>query len=180
MKSYSILLFIFLSSFQVFSQDLAGRRIINGSLNFNHLNSFDQSPVTNLQLNILTGKIASDNTYWAFGGNIIVDPSPYNYNISLGPVIERGKFISLIDDLYLAPYLGGRVNGLFGEIEGAELAVYAVPIRLNYLLKEHFMISASFGSVNALINLNNYYQQYSLNASLSNNGSFGIFYTFKK
>ncbi|MFT5885264.1 MAG: hypothetical protein ACI9IP_001724 [Arcticibacterium sp.] len=97
----------------------------------------------------------------------------------MGPSIERGKFVPLIDKLYLAPYFGGSVSGIFGDSNGINLSLYASPIRFMFYFKENLMFTAGFGLAN--INYSNIssISTLSVNASLNNNSGFVIFYTFE-
>jgi hypothetical protein len=184
MRYLLTILICFILAPQLYAQDLAGRRIINGSFNFSHVNTHQSlySANSNLNTSVLIGKIASDNTYWAFGGKLSIIEAENrfrNYAFFMGPAVERGKFISLVDKLYLAPYFGGNLNAVFGNDSGVDFGVYASPLRFAYLLKDRFFLTAGFGSASARATFMGYYTNVNINASLTNNSSFGVFYTFK-
>ncbi|TDB62380.1 hypothetical protein [Arundinibacter roseus] len=169
-----------------FGQELAGRKILNGSF-YTQFNSNDQISHSRLALssNLLLGKIKEDNSYWAFGGSVYVqseDAPDFNINTNrfgIGPAVERGKFVRIIDKLYIAPYAGGSVQGVFGDVTGANLSVYASPLRFMYQLTNHFLVSASFGSATLEASRIEKTTQITVNASFQNNTGFGVFYTFK-
>lgn len=181
MKKHNILAGLFLLfSLTTFGQDLAGRKIINGSLSASIIGLSGQTVAT-IGGSLLYGKIKSDNTYWAYGGNINflsnIEDSPNM--VMIGPAIERGKFVKIIDKLYVAPYIGGSAQGIFGEIQGFNINIYASPLRFMYQITNHFMISASFGSASLQLNRLERATVFNLNGSMTNNSNFGVFYTFK-
>lgn len=181
MKKHNILTGLFLLfSLTTFGQDLAGRKIINGSLSANII-SASSLTATSIGSSLLYGKIKSDNTYWAYGGSFyVVSNKIDNPNIVMvGPAIERGKFVKIIDKLYLAPYIGGSAQGVFGDTQGFNINIYASPLRFMYPITNHFMISAGFGSASLLFNRIEGATIINLNGSLTNNTNFGVFYTFK-
>lgn len=181
MKKHNILASLFfLLSLTTFGQDLAGRKIINGSLSASFISSSSLTATT-IGSSLLYGKIKSDNTYWAYGGSfyILSNLEGKSNMVMVGPAIERGKFVKIIDKLYLAPYIGGSAQGVFGNIGGFNLNIYASPLRFMYPITNHFMISAGFGSANLLFNKTKDATIINLNASLTNNTNFGVFYTFK-
>jgi hypothetical protein len=163
------------------AQDLAGRKIVNGNLSAQIISQGkNYGSTTTINTSLLFGKIKKDNTYWAFGGNFSIIPSSsVNNYISVGPSIERGKFVPLIDKLYLAPYLGGSAAGVFGDLTGVNLHLYASPIRFMYHFKENLMFTAGFGLANIDYSNIGSVSILSINASLNNNSGFGIFYTFE-
>ncbi|MER0441686.1 hypothetical protein [Emticicia sp. W12TSBA100-4] len=181
MKKHNILAGLFLLlSLTTFGQDLAGRKIINGSLSANIISGSGQT-ITAFGGSLLYGKIKNDNTYWAYGGSINVlsniEESPNM--VMVGPAIERGKFVKIIDKLYLAPYIGGSVKGVFGDINGFNVNAYASPLRFMYHITNQFMVSAGFGSASLQFNRLERTTVVNLNGSLTNNTNFGVFYTFK-
>lgn len=180
-----ILFFAFiLTSLSAYAQDLAGRKIIQGSFSVNinstktsHLNSYDAS--------LRFGKIKPNNTYIAWGGNFNGTSSDSEFNsvgveqFKLGPSFDFGKFIPLVDRFYLAPHFGGTVQAVFGNSKGVAVGAYAVPLRFLYNFSNHFMFSASLGSANLNFSRIEKATNLSLNGSLNNNTGFGVFYTFK-
>lgn len=162
------------------AQSLEGRKIINGSLNLTNV-SGNGIQTLNLASNVLFGKIKNDNTYWAFGGNFsIVSVENASPNITMvGPSIERGKFVKIIDKLYLAPYFGVNSSIIFGKLSGFNLGAYASPLRFMYHFTDKFMLSAGFGSANIHTTRLGGITTLNIGASLTNNSSFGVFYTFK-
>ncbi|WP_341227841.1 hypothetical protein [uncultured Arcticibacterium sp.] len=179
MKHFFFFASLILVSHLAHAQDLAGRKIVNGNLNAQVI-SGSNNDFTSISSSLLFGKIKSDNTYWAFGGKFALYPTnTFNNSVSIGPSVERGKFIPLVDDLYLAPYIGGSVSAIFGNTDGANINLYATPIRFMYHFKENLMLTAGFGFGNIDYTINNSVSTLSINASLNNNSGFGIFYTFK-
>ncbi len=181
MKKQNILAGLFLLvSLTTFGQDLAGRKIINGALSANIISESGQT-VTSFGGSLLYGKIKSDNTYWAYGGgiNVLSNIAKSPNMVMVGPAIERGKFVKMIDKLYLAPYIGGSVKGVFGDVNGFNMNAYASPLRFMYHITNHFMVSAGFGSASLQFNSLKGTTVINLNGSLTNNTSFGVFYTFK-
>ncbi len=169
------------------AQELAGRKILNGSLN-TQLVTNDQFTQLSFSSSLLLGKIKEDNSYWAYGGKVYVqtlnpegDPGSSNdtRSFGIGPAVERGKFVRIIDKLYIAPYAGGSVQGVFGDFTGANLFVYASPLRFMYQLTNNFLVSASFGSASLDASRIEKTTRLSVNASFQNNTGFGVFYTFK-
>lgn len=174
------LLLSFLLTINSFSQNLEGRKIVNADLNLLILRP-DGEAMTQFNSTILYGKIKPSQTYLSFGFKL-----GFSYNIenqpgvfAIGPAIESGKFIKLVDKLYLSPYLGGSVQGVISDGYGANMSAYAVPVRFLYDFSNHFMLSASFGSASMNLNLNSPYTLFSLNGSLTNNSGIGVFYSFK-
>jgi hypothetical protein len=173
---------------KVFCQDLVGRKIINGSINttlvFQNNNYYSNFADVNVFL--LYGKIKEDNTYWSFGGSLNVSSANNNESSStmIGPSFERGKFVKIIDKLYLAPYLGGTVQAIIGtngrtDSNGINLEFYASPLRFMYQLNDKFLLTAGFGRAEVGLNAKGSTTVISLNGSLNNNSGFGVFYTFK-
>lgn len=181
MKKLLSLLFLTFCVQSLSAQDLVGRKIISGSVNVSVIApGVDQSHIVNIASSVLTGKIKENLTYWAWGGNFSIASSSPNDIITVGPSVERGKFILLVDKLYLAPYLGGNISGTFaGNTGGIQVGAYASPLRFMYHLKENFLISAGFGAAGLSYSNISGSQIFSLNASLTNHSSFGVFYTFK-
>jgi hypothetical protein len=93
--------------------------------------------------------------------------------------VEYGKFVKLVDKFYMAPVVGGSIQGVFGDTPGIKSNIYAVPIRIMYDFSNRLMLSTSFGSVNLTTIAMQRYTSINLNGSLTNNSSFGVFYTFK-
>jgi hypothetical protein len=180
MKSILILTLFTLLFSSAIAQNLEGRKIINGTLNLTNV-SGNGIQTLNIASNVLFGKIKKDNTYWAFGGNLnVVSVENSSPNIvMLGPAIERGKFVKIIDKLYIAPYFGGNTSLVFGKLTGFNIGVYASPLRFMYHFTDKFMLSAGFGSANLNFNRMAGITTLNIGASLTNNSSFGVFYTFK-
>ncbi len=173
-------LFLLLFSLNTLAQDLVGRKIINANLNLNAVFA-EGTRNSSYSASVLFGKVKSNHTYLAFGAvldNIFIQ----NYErdiVNFGPAVEYGKFVKLVDKFYLAPVVGGSVQGVFGDTPGVRVNAYAVPIRVMYDFSNRFMLSASFGSANLNTILMKRYTSINLNGSLTNNSSFGVFYTFK-
>lgn len=103
-----------------------------------------------------------------------------NSLVNFDPAVEYGKFVKLIDKFYMAPpVMGGSIQGVFGDVPGIKTDIYAIPIRVMYDFSNHFMLSASFGSVNLSTISVQGFTNINLSGSLTNNSSFGVFYTFK-
>lgn len=172
--------FLFVVSLTTTAQDLVGRKIVNANLFLNA--TFNNGErVSTYTTTILTGKVKSDNTYWAFGAvldNMNIQNSD-NSLVNFGPAVEYGKFVKLVDKFYMAPVVGGSIQGVFGDIPGIKTNIYAIPIRVMYDFSNHFMLSASFGSVNLSTISVQGFTNINLSGSLTNNSSFGVFYTFK-
>ena len=91
---------MFFSSIATFGQDLSGRKILNGALTTSIISVSGQTS-TNFGSNLLVGKIKSDNTYWAYGGRVNI-ASNFRGSpdiVMIGPAIERGKFVKIVDKL---------------------------------------------------------------------------------
>jgi hypothetical protein len=167
------------------AQDLAGRKIINGNLGMTLLFGNGNSTI-GLNADLLYGKIKPNLTYMAFGGTVQSIPSGTDINgktinlTSVGPSIQKGKFIKILDKLYLAPYIGGNASIVFVADEiGGKISAEAVPIRFMYHFTDKFMLSASFGSASFNAQHVSQITAINLSGSLSNNSGFGVFYTFK-
>jgi hypothetical protein len=165
------------------AQDLAGRKIINGNLDFQFLSTPDFRNTT-LTFNALYGKIKDNNTYLAFGltGSAITNNVNSEINsYGFGPMLEKGKFIKIIEKFYLTPNFGAKIQGILGteQILGFNTEVYANPIRIMYNFNNNILFTAGFGSAYLQASRINYITSIRLNGSLSNNSSFGVFYTFK-
>jgi hypothetical protein len=175
-----ILLLLFLLSLTATAQDLVGRKIVNANLYFNAVFS-DGASNSNYSASVLYGKVRSNNTYLAFGGvldNIFIQDYERNI-VNFGPAAEYGKFVKLVDKFYMAPVVGGSIQGVFGDTPGVRSNIYAVPIRIMYDFSNRLMLSAAFGSLNLTTIAMQRYTSINLNGSLTNNSSFGVFYTFK-
>ena len=173
--------FLLLFAFEccLFSQDLAGRKILTANLSAKAAGT-DSDLAVQINTGLLFGKIKADNTYWAYGGQLsYAGSNGENYVISVGPGIERGKFIKLFDKFYSAPYVGGSAQAVFGLTEGVVLNAYAVPLRFVYQFSENFLLSATFGSASLLYSRLDDVNLFLLNANWQNNSGFGVFYTFK-
>ncbi|UBM58048.1 hypothetical protein LAG90_14670 [Marinilongibacter aquaticus] len=180
MKKYTLLLITFLICQFSYGQDLPGSKIINANLNINltTLNSDYINNYNQVQASILYGKVKENNKYLAFGGTFnYLNQSNGQYEI--GPAVQFGKFLPIIEKLYLAPYIGGSVLVQAGNVSGLSVQASASPLRFMYHLKTHFLLTASFGSANMNFQTNDLYTAFNLNAALSNNAAFGVFYTFK-
>ena len=174
-----LLSFLLLSIFDTEAQDLAGRKIVNAHVSFNYISDKQGNEFTTLSSSVLYGKIKPDLSYWSYGAVVGIYPGTDQHNVSFGPAVEHGKFIKLIDKLYLSPYFGGSLQGQFGADQGILLNAYVSPLRFMYHFKENFLLSANFGSASFQTRALNSSTLISLNASLENNSSFGVFYTFK-
>lgn len=185
MKKLAVVVLLFVT-YASFGQDLVGRKIINGNVYLN-LTSISQNSFYDFNTSFLGGKIKSDLSYWAFGGQVIgrsngIQNNPQNYT-GIGPAVQRGKFINLIDKLYLAPYGGANLSLLFGTgskfSKGINFGAAIVPIRFMYNFNEKFLLAASFGEL--ALNLKQFNGEVNviLNGNLNNSSSIGVFYTFK-
>ncbi len=184
MKTLTISFLLFISFFSIQAQELAGRKIIQGSLAVN-INSTEIQAVNSYGASVLYGKIRENNTYLAWGGTFTantnrLDPSNINeQRFQVGPAVEFGKFISLVDRLYLAPNLGGAARAAFGKSEGVHVSAYATPLRFMYHFSNNFMLSASLGAASVSFSQIDKNTKIQLNGSLTNSTGFGVFYTFK-
>lgn len=184
MKTLTFSFLLFFSFFNIHAQELAGRKIVQGSLGLN-FNSSDFGSRNSYNATVLYGKIRENNTYLAWGGafsgatNKNVPTNEDNQNFQVGPAAEFGKFIPLVDRFYLAPQLGGSAQAAFGSMKGVYINAYASPLRFLYHFSNNFMMSASFGSASLKFSRVEDITQFSLNGSLSNSTGFGVFYTFK-
>lgn len=163
---------------------MVGRKIVNANLLAN-LGFNYEANLIDIGSSVLYGKIKNDNTYLAYGG--ILKIVNFNGNMTdnlnyvmVGPSIQKGKFIELVDKFYLAPYLGGSAALMVGGDEyGVNVQAEAVPLRFVYDFSNHFMLNASFGSAYLSFQNFRYNTNITLSGSLTNNSSFGVFYTFK-
>lgn len=184
MKTLTISFLLFLSFLSTQAQELSGRKIVQGSVGIN-INSSEIQTQNSYNVSLLYGKIRENNTYLAWGGNFTgstyrYDPGEVNnQTFQLGPAVEFGKFIPLVDRFYLAPNFGGTVQAAFGDSEGVYAGAYATPLRFMYHFSNNFMLSASLGSAGISFSRINKATQFSLNGSLTNSTGFGVFYTFK-
>lgn len=184
MRTLTITFLLLVSFLSTQAQDLAGRKIVQGSLGLS-FNSSEIATRNNYNASVLYGKIRENNTYLAWGGTFTGATNKYdptnedNQNFQLGPAVEFGKFIPLVDRFYLAPQLGGSVQAAWGSMNGVYISAYASPLRFLYHFSNNFMMSASFGSAGLKFNRVGETTQFSLNGSLSNSTGFGVFYTFK-
>lgn len=176
-----LLLFSYLS---IQAQELAGRKIIQGALRVS-ITSTDIQTNNAYNASLLYGEIRENNTYLAWGGSFSGNTQQYddqninNQSFQVGPAVEFGKFIPLVDRFYLAPSLGGTVLGNFGDTKGVYISANAYPLRFLYHFSNNFMLSASMGSAGISFSQISKITHFSLNGSLSNTSSFGVFYTFK-
>lgn len=186
MKKLILLFTLIISVLNVKAQELAGRKIIQGSINFTLISTEQQlNSIGNFGLSY--GKIKENNSYIAWGGALSIhtsklENSAQNLDYSqfqLGPTVEFGKFVSLVDRFYLAPYIGGAVQGIFGTASGIQLNAYATPLRFLYNFSNHFMLSATVGSASMQFQRTDLQTSFSLTGSLTNHTGFGVFYTFK-
>lgn len=187
MKKNILILALIFSFLGVKAQDLAGRKILHSSVKIGH-NKNEYTKNSNYDLSILYGKIKENNTYLAFGGvfggqhNEVFSNSTQNIktkSFEIGPSIEFGKFVPLIDKLYISPNAGGSVRGVFGDAQGVALTAYASPLRFMYHFTQHFMLTASLGSASLYFKKVEETTNFNLTGSLTNNTNFGIFYSFK-
>lgn len=182
MKTLTVSFLLLISFFSIQAQELAGRKIVQGSVGVN-INSSETQTQNMYQASLLYGKIRGNNTYLAWGGSFTGSTSKYdevnNTYFKAGPSVEFGKFIPLVDRFYLAPYLGGTIQATFGDSEGVSLGAYASPLRFIYNFSNHFMLSASLGSASMSFHRISENTQFLLNGSLTNHSSFGVFYTFR-
>ena len=186
MKNLILILLTSIICFSVQGQneepELSGRKIITGSFNgsFRDQDNFNQS---NINTNILIGKIRENNTYIAFGGNLTYSSVEANDVEStsglVGPAIESGKFIKLVDKLYLAPRIGGSLGIAFGDSSGFSANFYFSPVRFMYHFTDRFFLTAGFGGASASFINNDDFSSLNITGSLSNTGSIGAFFTFK-
>lgn len=188
-QTITLLSFLTLLSFNCFSQDLVGRRIINGNLNFNFVSVQDinQNSFTS-NLGLLYGTIKKDNTYLALGG--VIGLSNYTTNngqfvrytnaqIQVGPSVGYGKFIPLVNKFYYAPSLSGNISGYFGDSNGVGANISVSPLRFMYHFAENFMLTAELGSAGLTFQQINNTTILNLSSSIANSTGIGVFYTFK-
>jgi len=189
MKKVILTLSIFcLPIVSLFSQNLAGKRIINGnfSMNFNNVSTQGNAVLasaknSNFTLNasFLTGKVRENNTYTAYGfevsansrttpltsGSNIVNATSSLY--SIGPAIQFGKFIKVFDQFYYAPNSTFSVSGTFGSSETSNSSSPS-------LSTGGFGAKANISPLNFIYQVNN-------NILLSMNlGSAGLTYNYSK
>lgn len=180
MNTRILLAALFLFSLTTTAQDLVGRKIVNANLYLNAVFS-EGSNNSSYSASVLFGKVKPNNTYLAFGA-VLDNTFIQNYQndmVNFGPAVEYGKFAKLVDKFYIAPVVGGSIQGVFGGTPGVKANIYAIPVRIMYDFSNHFMLSASFGSVNLSTISVKRYTNINLSGSLTNNSSFGVFYTFK-
>lgn len=181
MKTNSLLfsVFLFTVSLSCFGQNLAGKKIISGSMSASFIGTSDLN-VLSFGGSFLYGKVKESSAYWAFGGSAgVVLNSQEGQNIySFGPAIERGKFVQLVDKLYLSPHVGGSVQAMVGDIRGVSVGMYASPLRLMYQVSDTFLLSATFGSANVQFRRVGSATIFTVNGSLTNGSGIGAFYTF--
>ena len=167
--------FFALSFTSIFSQNLAGKRIISGNLSLN-LASLSNEPknstagsTTNsnfaLGATFLSGKVRENNTYTAYGFNVNITSSGSDGNratksqsYSLGPAIQFGKFIKVFDQFYFAPNSNFGVLGSFGsstitgspnsdsDLSGFGLRANISPLNFIYQVKDNLLLSMNLGS----------------------------------
>ncbi len=186
LKIYQITLFLLLLfNTTIFSQDLPGRKIISGNINFNLLSVGESGTNYTTNLNNLYGKIRQNNTYLSVGGNFGITNlnstgRQSDANWMLGPDMEYGKFITIADKFYFAPAFGGNINGHFGgDVYGLSLNANIHPLRFMYHFGQNFMLTGETGQGNLSFSKIQDVTQISLNGSLSNKSGIGLFYTFK-
>jgi hypothetical protein len=177
--TFALFCFTFTS---LFAQEFAGKRIINGnlqmSLNNNKVtqppqSSSSGSSASNLSLSttFLTGKIRSNNTYTAYGFNLIISSSSNtvsatssNSQYTLGPVIQFGKFVKIFDQFYFAP---NSTFGVFGSIRsetpntngresfGFGASANVSPLNFVYQVKNNLLLSMNLGGFGINYNYSN-------------------------
>ena len=164
-----------LSLASVFSQNLAGKRIISGNLSLNLISlsnepknvaSFSTSNSNfTLGATFLSGKVRENNTYTAYGFNVNITSSGNDGNgatksqsYSLGPVIQFGKFIKVFNQFYFAPNSNFGVLGSFGSASttgspnsdsnfgGFSLRASISPLNFIYQVKDNLLLSMNLGS----------------------------------
>ena len=174
MKKIIITSALFVLSFtSVFSQNLAGKRIISGNLSVNLISLNNEpknvasSPTSNsaftLGATFLSGKVRENNTYTAYGFNVNLTSNNDNrisksQYYSLGPVIQFGKFIKVFDQFYFAPNSNFGVLGSFGsssttgspnsdsDLSGFGLRANISPLNFIYQVKDNLLLSMNLGS----------------------------------
>jgi hypothetical protein len=178
MKKTLLFLVMLCCYFQSSAQDLlVGRKVLNASL---YVDIFEDN--ASVSTTVLIGKIRPSLSYWAFGGQFQLAKVGQSSAIGIGPAVEHGKFVKIIDKFYFAPYFGGSLTGFFrdsGDTGSLLLGVYAVPTRFMYQFSERFLLNASFGSANLTTGVVNDAFLLKLSSAWTNNSSFGVFYTFK-
>lgn len=172
----------------LFSQNLAGKRIINGNFSMNSTNISTQGnslsssvKTSNFTLNatFLTGKVRENNTYTAYGfevnansrttpqliGSSVLNISSSSY--SIGPAIQFGKFVKVFDQFYYAPNSTFSVSGTFGSSETSNASGAS-------LSTGGFGAKANISPLNFIYQVNN-------NILLSMNlGAAGLSYNYSK
>ncbi|MBX2951525.1 MAG: hypothetical protein KF870_03405 [Leadbetterella sp.] len=182
MKTLAISFLLLISFLNTQAQELAGRKIIQGSVGIN-VNSGKIATNNTYNASLLYGKIRANNTYLAWGGSFTGSTQEYNditnQTFQAGPAVEFGKFIPLVERFYLAPNFGGTAQAAFGDSKGVYIGAYATPLRFMYNFSNHFMLTASLGYAGVSFSRIAETTQFSLSGSLTNNTGFGVFYTFK-
>jgi hypothetical protein len=161
-----------LGSTQTFSQDLAGKRILNANTSVRFTNTNQQNTTGStinsakesyslVSLNFGSGRISAKNTYRTLGfrlnfeGSQNVIAAQKRRDLSIGPQVSFGKFVKLLDKLYYSPSISLSAEGRLSTstssaIEsngwGLGAGITATPINFVYHFKENFLFTAGFGS----------------------------------
>ncbi|MES2518506.1 MAG: hypothetical protein V4585_10385 [Bacteroidota bacterium] len=174
--------FFCLPLISLFSQNLAGKRIYNGNFSMNLSTVSTDGSVTSassknsnfaLSATLLTGKIRENNTYTAYGFNVIINtvstPQVSNGSVvnassslySIGPAIQFGKFVKVFDQFYYAPNSTFSVSGKFGSSGisangststtlnsgGFGARANISPLNFIYQVNDNFLLSMNLGAV---------------------------------
>jgi hypothetical protein len=215
MKKIIFTFALFCLSFTLlFAQNFAGKRIINGSLQMNlSNNTVTQAPQSSasglsssnfaLSTTFLTGKIRANNTYKAYGLNLMVSSSSNtisstssNSRYTLGPIIQFGKFVKIFDQFYFSPNSTFGISGSFSsqspnptnrKSSGFGASASISPLNFVYQVKDNFLLSMNLGGFginynnqnasedNGLTNISNSFSVY---GSVTNFSGIGAYYLF--
>jgi hypothetical protein len=195
MKSNFFPIALLLFSNQLFSQDFAGKRIINASLNLdissdntNYNNNalpssqdYSQNR-SNITLSFLQGKIKADNKYTAYGLNFSLSSQnntgqykTTTSGYSLGPRLQFGKFIKVFDQFYFAPSTSFSTSFGKSENNGLKSSIYSVnasiaPLSFVYKLNDKLLFNISLGQ----FGMNYLNQKFKNNDYKTNRNEFNI------
>jgi hypothetical protein len=196
------------------AQDFAGKRIISGNLQLVSTNNALTQPLqsasmgrsnSNLTLSttFLMGKIRANNTYTAYGFNLLVNSTSTTTGTTatnaiyfLGPNIQFGKFVKVFDQFYYAPNVNLNASIIFGSetpnpnnrtTSGFSFNGNISPLNFVYQVKGNILLSMNLGSVGVNYNHLKTSQDngasttsnlISLYGSVSNFSGIGAYYLF--